>query len=308
MSEAIAVHNLSMSYRDLKAVDKVSFTINKGEFVGLVGPNGSGKTTTLKMLCGLLQPSFGDIELNGIDVTSNAPAALKNVGCVISSPELYGGATPNDILSHVGRLFQMPKNELKSRVDEVLSEVGMLKWKNKRTRTFSKGMKQRIVIAQALINNPEILILDEPVSGLDPIGMNDIYTLLKNLNASGTTILMSSHLLHSVDTLCSRVLMLNHGRLVMEGAPSKLVLREMIRKLSIKTLQTVSEETLEKVKNLSKIVAVSKTADGIEVELNGSFDDQAQLLNSLISWGIRVYSFESSDSLEDIFIDVAGEQ
>ena len=278
MSEVAYIKNLTAEYKGFKAIDNITFKVEEGEFVGIVGPNGSGKTTTLKILSGLMLPSNGTVTLNGIDVTQNPSDALNCVGCVIGTPELYHNATPSDILNYVGRIFNIQKSKLDSKVDEVLEKVSMTEWKDKKTRTFSKGMKQRIVIA--LMNDPKMLILDEPTSGLDPIGMNDISLLLKDLNSAGTAILLSSHVLHSVSMLCDRVLILDHGKIVKEGAPSRLLSKNGIKNLLVRTVDIPSEDDLLKVKALPNV-----------------------LLAALINMDIPVYGMESLDSLEDVFIE-----
>ncbi|TQS84396.1 ABC transporter ATP-binding protein [Candidatus Methanomassiliicoccus intestinalis] len=303
MSEVAYIKNLTAEYKGFKAIDNITFKVEEGEFVGIVGPNGSGKTTTLKILSGLMLPSNGTVTLNGIDVTQNPSDALNCVGCVIGTPELYHNATPSDILNYVGRIFNIQKSKLDSKVDEVLEKVSMTEWKDKKTRTFSKGMKQRIVIAQALMNDPKMLILDEPTSGLDPIGMNDISLLLKDLNSAGTAILLSSHVLHSVSMLCDRVLILDHGKIVKEGAPSRLLSKNGIKNLLVRTVDIPSEDDLLKVKALPNVTSALKTSDGIQISLNGSITDQQLLLAALINMDIPVYGMESLDSLEDVFIE-----
>ena len=303
MSEVAYIKNLTAEYKGFKAIDNITFKVEEGEFVGIVGPNGSGKTTTLKILSGLMLPSNGTVTLNGIDVTQNPSDALNCVGCVIGTPELYHNATPSDILNYVGRIFNIQKSKLDSKVDEVLEKVSMTEWNDKKTRTFSKGMKQRIVIAQALMNDPKMLILDEPTSGLDPIGMNDISLLLKDLNSAGTAILLSSHVLHSVSMLCDRVLILDHGKIVKEGAPSRLLSKNGIKNLLVRTVDIPSEDDLLKVKALPNVTSALKTSDGIQISLNGSITDQQLLLAALINMDIPVYGMESLDSLEDVFIE-----
>ena len=153
------------------------------------------------------------------------------------------------------------------------------------------------------MNDPKMLILDEPTSGLDPIGMNDISLLLKDLNSAGTAILLSSHVLHSVSMLCDRVLILDHGKIVKEGAPSRLLSKNGIKNLLVRTVDIPSEDDLLKVKALPNVTSALKTSDGIQISLNGSITDQQLLLAALIKMDIPVYGMESLDSLEDVFIE-----
>lgn len=300
MREIVSVNGVTKTFRGHIAVDNASFSVEEGDFVGIVGPNGSGKTTLFKMMCGLLAPTEGSIIIDGVDAVSDYASALERVGCVIGTQEPYRDVTPNNLLKYVGRLFRMPEEEIESRIDSVLAETGMTEWKDRRIGKFSKGMKQRIILAQALMNRPKVLILDEPMSGLDPRGMYDLSSILKGLNSTGTTILLSSHNLHVVTRLCNRIVILNHGAVVKDGRPNDFN-AEKGTGILIKTSGSVKEEDLKKVLALPDTISASITADGLIIYTKATGNE---LLTQVISLGIEVSGMESADPLEEVFMDI----
>lgn len=303
MREAVSVNGVTKAFGKHIAVDDVSFSVEEGDFVGIVGPNGSGKTTLFKMMCGLLTPTEGRISIDGVDAVSDYVSALERVGCVIGTQEPYRETTPRDLLRYVGHLFQMPKEDIEGRVDSVLAETGMTAWKDRRIGRFSKGMKQRVVLAQALMNRPKVLILDEPMSGLDPRGIYDLSSLLRKLNSAGTTVLLSSHDLHLVTKLCNRIMILNHGAVVKDGRPSDFD-AEKDRGVLIRTSRPVPEKDLEKVLALPDTISASITADGLIIRTKATGNE---LLTQIIGLGIEVSGMESADPLAEVFMDVTKE-
>jgi len=212
MKESIVIDGLSKYYNDFLALDNLSLKVRKNEDVALLGPNGAGKTTTLKLLCGLLHPSSGTAYINGINVVEGREQAISNVGAILETPEFYPFFTPDETLSYLGRLRGMRGRELGHRIREVLKLVGLEKWANIRIEKFSRGMKQRLALAQALLHDPQILILDEPSLGLDPRGMVEFREIIKKAKKK-KTILFASHLLTEVAKICSKVAILDHGKL-----------------------------------------------------------------------------------------------
>ena len=194
---AIEVSNLVKKYGNFTAVSDISFDIKKGEFMGLLGPNGAGKSTTLKAITGLLIPTSGTIRIQGMDIKDHRHA-LEHVGCVIETPNPYPDFTPADFLQHVGRIYGLDRREISIRSRDVLEEMKLWDWRYKKIEGFSKGMRQRVVIAQALLPNPDIIILDEPTSGLDPRGMVEVRQILQNLKKKDRSLLISTHILSEV--------------------------------------------------------------------------------------------------------------
>jgi len=214
MNEVISAKNISKSYRDIKAVDNLSLSVEKGDFFGFLGPNGAGKTTTIRMLAGVLNPDKGTILINNHDVKDKQNVS-KAIGVLSESRGFYDWMNGEEYLRFFAELYEIPNKE--RTISSLLDKVGLAERKHTAIGTYSRGMKQRLGLAKALINNPEILFLDEPTLGLDPQGQEDIQQFLKKLNKQGVTIFYSSHLLHEVSHLCSVIAVINEGKLVAKG-------------------------------------------------------------------------------------------
>ncbi len=210
MNLAIETENLTKFYGKKKAVDNLTLNVSTGDFFGFLGPNGAGKTTTIRIITGILKPDDGKVRVGERQI----------IGVMPESRGFYEWMTAGEYLSFFAKLYG-DKNADKT-VDEKLALVGLSSKKNAIISTFSRGMKQRLGLARAIINNPKVLFLDEPTLGLDPQGQEDIKVLLKNINSEGTTIFLSSHLLNEVAELCSRMAIINQGRLVAEGSLEQL--------------------------------------------------------------------------------------
>ncbi|MBN2718251.1 MAG: ABC transporter ATP-binding protein [Deltaproteobacteria bacterium] len=207
--------------KKVPAVCGVGFTVNRGEIFGLLGPNGAGKTTTLKIMMGLIKADAGSVKLLGRDARSYT--ARKNVGYLPEHAYFHEYLTPMELLDFYGKLYGMSKKDCHRRRGELLERVGLADAAKRPLKKFSKGMLQRVGLAQALLSDPEFLVLDEPMSGLDPIGRKFVADLILELNESGKTILFSSHILSDVERLCSRVIILRRGEKVAEGKLAALL-------------------------------------------------------------------------------------
>ena len=217
MKTILTLTNLTKHYGRVKAVDGLSFTIEKGNVYGILGPNGSGKSTTLGMVLNVINPTNGDFYwFDGNDTTHNA---LKKVGAIIEHPNFYPYMTAAQNLSLVCKIKNVPI----SKVEEKLEIVGLLDRKDSKFSTYSLGMKQRLAIASALLNDPEILILDEPTNGLDPQGIHQIREIIKKIAVGGTTILLASHLLDEVEKVCSHVVILRKGEKLYSGRVDEMI-------------------------------------------------------------------------------------
>ncbi|MCW4049092.1 MAG: ABC transporter ATP-binding protein [Candidatus Bathyarchaeota archaeon] len=215
MSTIIDVRNLTKRYGDLVAVDHVSYEIHEGEIFGLLGPNGSGKTTTILMLVGLINPTEGTAVISGYDVIKQPLEARSSVGLLPENAGYYDNLTARQNLSYYADLARVSRVLARKSIDELLDLVGLSDWKNTKVQAFSRGMRQRLGIAQSLIRDPEILILDEPTQGIDPEGTRDIRELVKELSKErGKTVVLTTHLLHEVDKLCDRVAIMKQGKLI----------------------------------------------------------------------------------------------
>lgn len=217
MEPILTINNLTKKFGYLTAVKDLSFTINKGNVYGILGPNGSGKSTTLGIVLNVVNKTQGDF--HWFDGTTSTHDALKQVGAIIERPNFYPYMTAEQNLKLVCRI----KGVDQSKIDEKLTVVGLLDRKDHKFRTYSLGMKQRLAIASALLNDPEILILDEPTNGLDPQGIHQIREIIKNIAANGTTILLASHLLDEVEKVCSHVVVLRKGEKLYAGRVDEMI-------------------------------------------------------------------------------------
>jgi ABC-type multidrug transport system ATPase subunit len=232
----IVAENLSKSYRDRKAVDALTLHIQEGEIFGFLGPNGAGKTTTIRLLTGILKPDQGEVAIDQRLLSQQKKEVAQVIGVMSERPGFYDWMTAAEYLSFFAHLYRINEDRLEERIDALLLEVGLLKRKHSTIEALSHGMRQRLGLARALINSPKILFLDEPTLGLDPQGQEDIQQLLKRLNIEGVTIFLSSHLLNEISNLCSRIGIINKGKLVAEGTIDDL---GKMTKLQDKTLTQI---------------------------------------------------------------------
>jgi len=217
---ALKTNALSKAYGKRLAVDRLDLEVDRGELFGFLGPNGAGKTTTIRMSLGLIAPTSGSVEILGKEVRRHRTEILPRVGALVESPALYGYLSGRDNLRAVGDLLG---GATEKRIDEVL-EIVQLKGRDRdKVRTYSMGMKQRLGLALALLNDPDLLILDEPANGLDPAGIVEMRDLLRSLAAAGKTVFISSHVLSEVEQICTRVAIINHGRLVRVAPVAELL-------------------------------------------------------------------------------------
>jgi ABC-2 type transport system ATP-binding protein len=229
-SEAVETQGLSKVYRDfwgrdkVRALDSLNLTIHRGEVFGLLGPNGSGKSTTIKLLLGLIFPTTGTASVLGMPV--GTPVVNERIGFLPEESYLYRFLSGEETLYFYGRLFKIPHRELRRRVPELLDVVGLdAKARKRKLREYSKGMARRIGLAQALINNPDLILLDEPTTGLDPIGTREMKDLIRSLKDQGKTVLLCSHLLADVQDVCDRITILFRGQMLQREVPVREILQ-----------------------------------------------------------------------------------
>lgn len=221
---AIVVDGLAKRYGDFEAVRGLSFEVDAGEVVGFLGPNGAGKTTTLRMLTGFIPPSEGEVRISGHDVFSDALEARRAVGYLPETPPLYPEMTARSYVSFVAKLKDVPRGARKSAVERALERCGLVDVQNREIRQLSKGYRQRVGLAQAIVHEPKVLILDEPTVGLDPIQIREIRALIRDLAATGGhTVLLSTHILPEVEAICQRVILLDRGAKVLDQTMVELI-------------------------------------------------------------------------------------
>ncbi|HEX2833414.1 MAG TPA: ABC transporter ATP-binding protein [Thermoanaerobaculia bacterium] len=220
MTAALEAHQLTKVIGDRTIVDDVSFALKPGEVFGFLGPNGAGKTTTIRMLVGLIQPTHGTVTVCGFDIRKEFEKAMRCIGCIVENPDLYRFMTGRENLEHFARMLQVPAQE----IERVAALVNLDHRLDQRVGTYSLGMRQRLGIAQAMLGNPRVLILDEPANGLDPAGIREIRQLLRTLAAErGLAVFVSSHLLAEIELTADRVAIIHKGRILRSGSVQELI-------------------------------------------------------------------------------------
>lgn len=298
----IEVNSLTKVFKELKAVNSLNLNVYKGDVFGFLGPNGAGKSTTIRMLLSLIKPTEGTIKLFGKSLKENRIDILKSVGAIVEKPDFYGYLSAYKNLEILGRISG--KEISKNRIMEVLELVGLSKRYKSKVKTFSHGMKQRLGIGQALLHDPELIILDEPTTGLDPQGMKEIRDLILHLSRDQKkTIFLSSHILYEVELVANRMIIINKGTTKVEGE-----VKDLINAKKLKVTFEVDDE--EKTKQL---VAHSGWGSKLETNAKNVFifslenDEIAGLNKYLVENGIAVNAVIPTRSLEDYFLKITDE-
>ena len=305
----IRVSNLSKKYGDHYAVKNLSFEIEKGKVYGFLGPNGAGKSTTMNIMTGYIAASAGDVEIDGHDILKEAEEAKKCIGYLPEMPPLYQDMTVKEYLDFVAELKKVAKAERKKQVEEVMKKTFITDMQGRLIKNLSKGYKQRVGLAQAMIGNPDVIILDEPTVGLDPKQIIEIRELIRELKKEHT-IILSSHILSEVAEVCDEIMIIAKGRLVASGSADKL-LKELGSSNTIElTAKGSKKEVSEIIKSIDgvKSCTVDNAAGGC-VECFISYDDNKEirddLCKKLVSKNIFIYRLlNNSKSLEDIFLEL----
>lgn len=307
MDAPIQVHGLTKVYGGgFRAVDALELNVPKKAFMGFLGPNGAGKTTTIKIVTNMLKATSGEAIINGVSVMQDPKAALADVGAVVETPEFYPYLTPMETLHYLGALRGMSACEITNRGRDLLDMVKLTEWKEQRVGKFSKGMKQRLAIAQALLPQPSVIILDEPTSGLDPRGMVEVRDILKQLHSLDVTVLMSSHLLNEVQEVCTDVALINRGKLLRSGSVADLLNEVKAKKIEVKTMRPLTPDMFDRLRAVPGVQGFGVTGDqSFSVDFEGSDEAQASLLIALQNLGLMVVSFkESGLALESLYMSL----
>ncbi|HIM82616.1 MAG TPA: ABC transporter ATP-binding protein [Nitrososphaerales archaeon] len=241
MSNAISIKGLTKTFGDITAVDNLTLDIPKGSAFAFLGPNGAGKSTTLKILTSLIKPTSGEAHFFNIDALEEPHEALLQIGAVVESAEFYPSLTPSETLDYFGRLRGMNSDKISRNSNKFLKLVGLDNWSDKKIGTFSRGMKQRLAIAQALLHEPPILLLDEPTFGLDPRGMVEIRNVFKDLTKEGKTIFFSSHLIGEIEEICDTLAIIDKGQVLFSDTMKNLMKKFKTDDLEEIYLKTITE-------------------------------------------------------------------
>jgi ABC-2 type transport system ATP-binding protein len=308
----IEVKNLTKMFNNFVAVDSISFDVKKGEIFGLLGPNGAGKSTTIRVLCTLSRPTKGTATIGGYDIVRDDTEVRKLVGIVSEKMIMYNRLTARENLFFFGNLFNIPKNVLNKRIDDLLELVQLAKWKNSQVGTFSTGMRQRMNVIRALLNMPQVLFLDEPTLGLDPQSTVEIREFIKKVNRENkTTILITTHMMGEADLLCDRIGIIDHGKIVALDTSTNL--KKMISgaNTTILTLEisNPTPELVTTVRALECVEAVSQENSSllkIHAHGDGAFDT---IIDAVRARKAKIDSIQNlQPTLEDVFLHVTGHE
>lgn len=310
---SIEAIRLTKVYDSFTALDNLSLRIEGGaKCVGFLGPNGAGKTTTLKIFTDLIHRSSGKALINETDVHSDKKKALATVAALVETPEIYPSLTPKEALLLIAKQRGVPAEIRNKKIEEALHEVHMEDWSNKKVGKFSKGMKQRINIASTLLSDPEIILLDEPSSGLDPRGMSEVREMVKNLKKRKRLIFMSSHLLSEVMDVCDEAALIDHGKLLAYDTIQNLTSRfsggSSVLEVGFASprLNSVAIEMIRKIRGVSSVEQLDER--NLRLKFVGDAETQAEILSGLVALRLGVNSFKSSSSaLEDVYLNLIKE-
>ena len=305
----IEVKNLTKRYGDNEAVKSISFKIVNGKIYGLLGPNGAGKSTTMNMMTGCLSPTSGTVNINGFDIYENPVEAKKCIGYLPEQPPLYTEMTPEEYLTFVAEAKGVPHNRVHKQVSEVMALTGIEDRKDRLIRNLSKGYKQRVGIAQAMLGNPEIIILDEPTVGLDPKQIMDIRDLIRHLGHS-RTVIISSHILTEISEICDEILVISSGRLIASGTQEELQAKlgtGKVLHLVVRGDEQGIRDVLSAIEGVGEVRTVSYPQEG-EVELHVSVESDDLRDNIFFAMAERRYAVLTMEleeqTLESIFLSL----
>ncbi|HEV7200793.1 MAG TPA: ABC transporter ATP-binding protein [Candidatus Limnocylindria bacterium] len=306
----ISVHGLERRFRTVTAVYDLSFNVPAGAVYGLLGPNGAGKTTTIRMLAGLIAPTAGTAEIAGHPLGPDNAAIRAMTGILTESPGLHDRLTARQNLAYYGRLYGLTDGPLREAVDRYLDIVGLTEAADRRVGGFSKGMRQRVAVARALLHEPRVIYLDEPTSGLDPEAAKSIRALIASLREEGRSILLCTHNLDEAERLCDQIGILN-GHLLAEGSPAELRRhgRPTTTRIELDGGPVDPAALAATVRALPFVTAVTSGAADLTVELAEPRQDTPDLVRELIQQGARVVAVsENVASLEQVYLDLVGER
>jgi ABC-2 type transport system ATP-binding protein len=306
---AIEATALTKRFGAILALDRLDLLVPGGSVFGLLGPNGAGKTTAIRILTGLARPSSGNASVAGVEVALDQPELRRRLGYLDQDPRFYGWMTGRELLELVGRLHGLTGLELRSRVDEMLARTGLAAEGRRRIGGYSGGMRQRLGIAQALLHRPRILILDEPVSSLDPEGRRDLLTLMGELRGEATVV-FSTHVLADVERICDRVAILDRGRLVTEGPLEELLAahaRPVYRLVPVPGQDAAVGTLVERLRTAPWATDVSAGEALVRVAVSDPVAAAREILPLVVAAGVTLESFERArPTLEDVFIELVG--
>lgn len=304
----IEVKNITKKYGSFTAVDNISFKIEEGEIIGLLGPNGAGKSTTMNMITGYIEPTEGEIKVEGYDISKKPKKAKAQIGYMPEGVPLYSDLTVKEFVTYMAELKKVDRKTRKEKVEKIIEQTGLKDVEKKLTRNLSRGYKQRVSMAGALVGEPKILILDEPTVGLDPKQITEIRSLIKELGKTHT-IILSSHILSEVSQICNKVIIINKGKIVAIDTPENLEKKVESNNTTYVTVEDTENkiETMkEKIPEIKYIKLIKENEDGTKeyvLESDKDVDLRKIVFNEFAKENITIFEMKKADTtLEDAFM------
>ena len=304
----IEVKNITKKYGNFTAVDNISFKIEEGEIIGLLGPNGAGKSTTMNMITGYIEPTEGEIVINGYDISKKPRKAKSQIGYMPEGVPLYSDLTVKEFVTYMAELKKVDRKTRKEKVEKIIEQTGLKDVEKKLTRNLSRGYKQRVSMAGALVGEPKILILDEPTVGLDPKQITEIRALIKELGKTHTVIL-SSHILSEVSQICNKVIIINKGKIVAVDTPENLekkVASNNTTYVTVEDTENKMETIKETIPEIKEIKLIKENEDGTKqyaLESDKDVDLRKIVFNEFAKENITIFEMKKADTtLEDAFM------
>ena len=315
MSAAVLIENLQKSYGDVQAVKDISFTVQPGEIFGLLGPNGAGKTTTIRCLCTLAKPNAGKIEVGGISAIASPKAVRQRLGYVAQEVAIDKVLTGRELLKLQAALYHLPQKIIGDRIQQLIEVLGLSEYANKKTGTYSGGIRKRLDLAAGLLHQPEVLVLDEPTVGLDIESRMVVWEFLQELRAAGTTVLITSHYLEEIDALADRLAIIDQGVVIAEGKPSELKDKLGGDRVTLKIREFTSDEEAAKAKHIleslsfvEEVIINTVQGNSLNLIVKSGQSSLSKIEQSLAEVELPTFSLaQSRPSLDDVYLAATGQ-
>ncbi len=315
MAAAVLIENLRKSYGDVQAVKDISFTVQPGEIFGLLGPNGAGKTTTIRCLCTLAKPDSGKIEVGGVSAIASPKAARQRLGYVAQEVAIDKVLTGRELLRLQAALYHLPKKLIGDRIDQLLTVLGLGEYADKKTGTYSGGIRKRLDLAAGLLHQPEVLVLDEPTVGLDIESRRVVWEFLRELRSAGTTVLITSHYLEEIDALADRLAIIGKGVVIAEGTPSELKNKLGGDRVTLRIREFTADEEAQKAKHIleslpfvEEIIINTTQGNSLNLIVKSGQSSLSKIEQSLSEIDLPTFSLaQSRPSLDDVYLAATGQ-
>lgn len=302
MAEVLELRDAVKDYGS-KTIGPITLTVTKGEVVGLLGPNGSGKSTSIRMALGLARPSSGEVLLMGLDPLREHAKALARVGYSPELPNLQTFMTPAELLVLVGRELSLSKDAIYAQTNTVLEDVGLLAYRDYRIGKLSKGMVQRLSVAQAMMGSPSFLILDEPMIGIDPAGVVHFRSIFRKFVGNGGTIVMSSHIMSEVESLCTSVAVIHSGKMVFRGAIPDFIKSSLDSRMIVLEVVAASDALVERLQSIPGVMRVTASGGNVAVEVQKGADPRSDISRTVVEMNAGLLSMGySREEIDDAYV------